>query len=181
PPSLALFLAERHLDLEPVVRDEGTREHGARLALERARIVRVAGRDVRQREAQGTGPPGDLGRLPRGRVTGHARALCLVLPERGVVDQQIGLAPELDRAARGPRVSRVDDPAAGARRPDDIVRAHGPAGHLDRLAAVQPAEERAFGHAELARTVRVEAAAPLVLGEHVAERTAAVLRAVRDD
>src|SRR5690606_32575417 len=153
----------------------------ARLALERPRVVRVAGRDVGQGETEDAGPPGDLGRLPRGGVAGRAGAVHLVVGEGGVVDQEVRLPRHLDRAPRGPRVARVDDLPARARRPHDVLRPHDPAVHLDRLAAVQLAEQRPFRHAQLARTLRVEAAAALVLGEHVAQGTSAVLRAVRDE
>src|SRR5690606_3813867 len=52
---------------------------------------------------------------------------------------------------------------------------------LDDFTLVQPAEEWALGHAQLARTLGMEAAEPVVLDECEAERARAVARGIRDD
>ena len=70
---------ERHLHLHPVARDRARGEHGARLAVEVARVHRVARREVREHQAVHAGEARHLGRLARRRVPRLHRALRLFL------------------------------------------------------------------------------------------------------
>src|SRR5829696_9168767 len=115
-------LWERDVDRVEVARHDGRRERRARLVAHLAR--EVARRQVREREQPHARVPRKRGGLARGRVRGVARACALVLQERRLVNEHVGLVRvDLGRLER-PRVARDHDPAARPRRPDDLLRAH---------------------------------------------------------
>ena len=163
-------LGERNLDRVEVAREHGPREDRARLVADEA--DRVAGREVREREHRHAGLPGECGRLGRGRVAGLGRPVVLLLGERRLVQQQVGLvAGDLQRLA-GRGVARDNDLAPRARRPEHLLRANA----ADYLAPLQLPELGSLDHAERGGGLRVELPGPLVLVDHVPERLPAAMR-----
>src|SRR6202012_2870926 len=111
------------------------------------------------------GIAGKRRRLARGRVAGLGRAFALLLGERRLVQQQIGLvAGDRERLARR-RVARDHDLSPRARRTEHLLGADPP----DRLSALQAPELRTRDDAERGGGVRVELTWPRVLVDHVPE------------
>ena len=103
-------------------------------------------------------------------------ALRLLLGEAGVVDEQLGAAGGLDRRLRrGPVSPVITTVRPGRGLPHHLLGRDRARGALDRLAALQRGEGRAFGHAEPLRRLEVEAARALVLDQRVAAGADAVL------
>src|SRR5215216_6198767 len=138
----------------------------------------VARREVREREQPYAGLLRQCGGLPGGGVRGLARPRTLLVEERRLVHGQIGaVRVDLGRLVRA-GVARDHDPAAGARRPENLL---GPdAGDL--LPALEPPELGPLGHPERPRGRGVEATGPVVLDERVAVGADAMVdRKRRDD
>src|SRR3954452_3439534 len=157
------LLRQRHVDRVEVARDDGAREHRARLVADLA--AAVAGGDVGQREQPDVGLAGDLGRLAGGAVAGLERAVSRLLGERRLVDEHVGAdRGGADHVARR-GVAGDDDGAAGARRPDDLLGADAVAA----LAALQAPEVGPERHPARRGELGVEAPGALVLDDGVAE------------
>src|SRR4051812_31551324 len=155
-------LGEGDLDGVEVARDDGVLEDLARLVADVAR--EVPRREVGEGEELHARVAGYPRCLRGSRVPGLARASALVLTERRLVHEQVGaVGVDLDRLHRG-GVAGVDDPPARTVGPDDLL---GPDA-VDGLAALQAAEVRAFGDAQRACRLDVEAPRPVVLDERVA-------------
>ena len=119
-------------------------------ASSRMRLDRVADREVREREHRHAGVPGERGRLGGGRVAGLGRPVVLLLGERRLVQQQVGLvAGDLERLA-GRGVARDHDLAPRARGPEHLLGANAP----DDLAPLQSPELGSLDHAERGRAPR---------------------------
>ncbi len=109
-------------------------------------------------------------------------ALALLGGKGRFVHEDVGVLGRIEYRGRGPGVSRQDDSPAGARGSEDLPRLHGLAArNLDRVAVLQPSEERTRGHAERARRLDVEAARPRGLRERVTVRRHAVLDGESED
>jgi hypothetical protein len=77
------------------------------------------------------------------RVEGLVRPVLLLRREGGVVHEDIGVASSLEDLAGGARVAGQRDLAPVSGGTENLVRLDGAAfGERDRLAALQPAEER---------------------------------------
>ena len=110
-------------------------------------------------------------------MAGLARAAALVLAEGRLVHEQVGAGRvDLDRLD-GRGVAGVDDPAARAVLPHDLLGRDA----VDGLSALQATEVRALGDAERACGLDVEAARPVVLDERVAVGLDAVVDRERRD
>ena len=87
-----------------------SREDLARLARELG--PEVARRHMREREQPNLGVARDLGGLKRGRVQRLGGAFALVLEERRLVDENVGVFGEYAHRLDGRRVARDDDACA---------------------------------------------------------------------
>jgi hypothetical protein len=153
-------------DIE-VLRNHGLREDLARLARDLGPEVAI--REVRQREHPHLGGFGDGGRSGSGRVQRLVRALALLLRERRLVHQDIGLVRHLEHSRSGRGVAGEDHLPPGARRPQDLVGTDRAAlGHVDGLAGLEPAEQRPFRNTQRPRGLQVEAPRPRKLRERIA-------------
>src|SRR3954453_16334097 len=161
------LLGERDLDGVEVARDLGGREGLTRLLADLAPAV--ARRDVRQREQAHLRVARQRRRLARGRVPGLSRALGLLVGERRLVDEHVGLVGGDGELARRPGIARDDDLATSPLRADDLLGAHA----VDRLALLQAAEIGPGRHPEPRRDLGVEAPRPRVLDDDVGQRRAA--------
>jgi len=113
------LLGERDLDRVEVARDLGRREDRARLLADLA--AAVARGEVGEREQPDLGLAGEGRRLARRRVTCLHRALGLLVDERRLVDQHLGLMGG-DSEQRGrARVAGDDDLAPGTIGAHDLV------------------------------------------------------------
>ena len=81
------------------------------------------------------------------RVEGLVRAVLLFRGERCVVHEDIGVASSLENLAGRPRVARQRHLAPVSRRTENRVRLDGASfGERDRVAVLQPPEERPLGN-----------------------------------
>jgi hypothetical protein len=120
--------------------------------------------------------PRKLGRVKGGRVEGLVGPLALLRGEGRLVDEHVSLVRRLEHRTGGPGVPREHDLASRPRRPQHVLRAHhAPLPQLDRLARLEPSEERALRDAERQRALDVEAPWPWALDERVTVRRDAVL------
>jgi hypothetical protein len=153
-------------DIE-VLRNHGLREDLPRLAGDLGPEVAI--REVREREHPHLRGLGEGGGSGSGRVQRLVRALALLLRERRLVHQDIGLVRHLEHGRSGRGVAREDHLAPGARRPQDLVGADRSAlGQVDGLAGLEPAEQRPFRNAQRPRGLQVEAPGPRKLRERIA-------------
>ena len=114
-------LREADVDRIEVPRHDRVREDRPRLARDLA--AEVAVREVREREELDLGGARDAGRLVRGRVLRLPRALALVLAERRLVDEHVGVPGRLDHGLRRAAVAGDHDLAPGPSRAEHLVRA----------------------------------------------------------
>src|SRR4029453_6952264 len=149
------------------------REDRPRLADDLASEVAV--REMRQREELDLGGACDPGRLERRRVLRLPRALPLVLAERRLVDEDVGVPRGLDHRLGGTPVSGDPALAPGTSRAEHLVRGdRRTVRERDRLAALQGAPLRAGGDTERVGRLDVETPGPRFLHERVADRGDAV-------
>src|ERR687892_317567 len=123
----------------------------------------------------------ELGRVYSRGVGGLGRTVALLGGERRLVDEHVRLAGDVEHGPRRCRVAGEDDLAPRSRGPQDLLgRDSGPVGQLDRLAALEPAEERSLLDAEGGGGGHVEAPGARSLDEGVAVRRDPV-RDLEDD
>ena len=138
--------------------------------------------EVRQREHPHVRGRGHLRGLAGRRVRRLTGALALVVAERRLVDEQLGVVREVDVVERRRGVARDQHLAARARRAEHLIRRHDAAVvERDRLAGLQAPALGAGRHAERVGLRDVEAARPRLLDERVAERRHAMRHLERDD
>jgi putative nucleotidyltransferase with HDIG domain len=173
-------LREADVDDIEVLRNDGLRENGARLAEDLGPEITV--RQMREGEHAGAGRRRELGRARRGRVQRLVGTLALLVRKRRLVDEQICVASRFENRLCSACVARENDLSAGAGRPEHLLRAHRrPVGKRNRLPALQAPEERPLGHAEGLRPFEVEAPWPSFLDERISVRRHAVLHSERLD
>src|SRR3712207_3067590 len=97
----------RDFDRIEVLGNDRVREYGARLARELG--AEVAAREVRQREQLDARRAGELSGLERRRVGGLARPLTLLVGERRLVDEHVGLVRGREDGRRGRGVAAEHD------------------------------------------------------------------------
>jgi hypothetical protein len=142
----------------------------------------VTARDVRQDEQPDRREPRDLGGLGGGRMSRLLRSLALFLPERRVVNENIGLVRDLENRPHRASVARDDDAPPEPRRTEHLLRPHGPAaGKLDRLPALKPPVQRARRDTERTRRRDVEPTRTRLLDERIPLCRDVMVRLERDD
>src|SRR6185503_14172105 len=133
----------RNLDHVEVLGNDALFEDLTRLLLDRRR--EIARRQVREGEQRHARLPCQLGRFARGRVTGLACAVALLLRERAVVDEQLRPLRDGGRGRARLGVAGEDELPAGAGLAHHLPWLDDPAAGLNWLAALQAAERRARG------------------------------------
>ncbi len=173
-------LGKRDVDRIEVARDDGVGEDGARLARDLRSEVAVG--EVREGEEAHARLLPDLRGLHRRRVARLVRTCPLLVGERGVVDEDVGGARDLEHRARRARVAREHDLPPRAGRPEHLLRVH-PASLFedDDLAALEGAVARARLDAQRPRRLDVEATGAGRLDERVAVRSRPVAHLEDDD
>jgi hypothetical protein len=135
---------------------------------------------VREQQTARCGIAGDRRRLSCGRVSSLPRGFRLVVAEGRFVNQQVGPACELDRAAAGTGVGAVGERASPPRRPDDRAALdQSSVVECDALSALKRSEEPPLRDAEPAGGVEIEFSGPLRLLEPVAEARNGVVESTR--
>ena len=159
-------LREADVDDIEVLRNNRLGEDRARLADDLRPEVAV--RQMRQREHPHLRCLRKLGRRRRRGVQRLVGARALLLRERRLMHEDVSVSRGPEHGLAGARVAGDHYSPPRPRGPEHLLRADGRAvGELDGLAALQPAEERAFGHAEPTRFLEVEPAGTLRLDERV--------------
>lgn len=157
------------VDFHAVARDCGIGEDGTRFAFEVAHVAGVARGDVGEEELVRAGTRREVGGLACGGVARFVGSLGLVIAESRFVHKDIRILRRGESRGTGAGIPREDDPAPGAGGADERVRLdRASVGESDRLAAVDVSPEGALGDPEVARELRIEAAAPFFFHQRVA-------------
>ncbi len=173
-------LREADVDDIEVLRNDGLRENRTRLPKDLGPEIAV--RQVREGEHASSGGGCELGRARGGRMQRLVGALALLVRERRLVHEQIGIASRFENRAGRTGVPREYDLPAGTGRPEHLIRAHRrPVWELDRLPTLQSPEERSFRNAERLRRLEVESPGPRLFDQRVPVGRHAVLDGERLD